>query len=267
MELILIKAVSVILMVLGLTYIAEHVSVKASGILSGLPTGSIITYIFFGIEFGTKYVQDVSLYNINGLISNLLFCVGYYISTFYKGKFKLFVSILLSLTLYTISMLALSKVEPSINTTPIFVLPLLIMAILYFVSVEDHQIEKPQKLSVYSFIARMALTILIFLVISSLPNYVPQNYAGIFSSFPIVLLPLIIIIHFNYNSYQARTIAKNAPLGLPSVVAFSTTVFYTFDDLGILLGICIALTASLVVIFIQTKLLTFYKLKILKRVQ
>ena len=260
------KALTVVFLVLGLTYIAENISVKASGIISGLPTGSVITYIFIGIEFGTRYVQEISLYSINGLVANLFFCIGYYISTFYKGKYGLVVSIFLSLIFYATTMFFLSNVIPDIRTTPLLVLPILIIAILYFVSVNDHYIEKPKKLSLLSFIVRILLTILIFLIISSLPNYVSKNFAGIFSSFPIVLLPLIIIIHSNYNRFQARTIAKNAPLGLPSVVVFATVIYFTFDLYGIFISIVISLFTSILIIYIQTKLLVFYKLKILKRV-
>lgn len=265
MELIIIKALSVIFIVLALTYIAENVSVKSSGIVSGLPTGSLITFTFIAIEFGTNYVQEISLYSINGLISNLLFCVGYYISTFYKGKNSLVVSIVTSLAFYGLPAIFLSSIVPSINTTPFYVLPILIMAVLYFVSTDDHNIEQAQKLTALSFIARILLTVLIFLIISGLPNYVPVNLAGYFSSGPIILLPLIVIIHYNYSRFQARTIAKNAPLGFPGGVTFCIMIYFTIDSNGIFLGIIFSLFVSLIVIYLQTKLLVLYKRRFLKR--
>lgn len=258
MDLILIKAVTVICMVLALTYIAENISVKLSGMLAGFPTGSIVTYAFFAIEFGTAYVTDVALYNIYGLVANLCFCLSYYFSSYYKCRYPLLFCLLVSLSIYSVMMLGVSQLTVSIWVTPWAVLAILILAILYLVSIPDEQINRAQKLSVSSFCLRITLTVAIFLIISALPHFVPKNYAGIFSSFPIVLLPVMIIIHFNYSAAQARTIAKNAPLGLPSVVAFSTTVFFTFSTLGAFFGISVALLASITTILLQNALLTFY---------
>ena len=47
MELLIIKSIAVVALVLSLSYIAEKVSPKVSGILSGLPVGSSITLLFF----------------------------------------------------------------------------------------------------------------------------------------------------------------------------------------------------------------------------
>ena len=80
---------------MSLSYIAEKVSPKVSGILSGLPVGSSITLVFFAIENGVDYVTKVALYNIHGLFAALAFSIGYYISTFYKGKFEIFLSLLI----------------------------------------------------------------------------------------------------------------------------------------------------------------------------
>jgi hypothetical protein len=54
MEIFVLKAITVIALVLSLTVIAEKVSPKLSGLLSGLPLGSSITLIFFAIEYGGK---------------------------------------------------------------------------------------------------------------------------------------------------------------------------------------------------------------------
>jgi len=86
MELLIIKSISVVILVLSLSFVAEKLSPKVSGILSGLPVGSSITLIFFAVENGVDYVTKVALFNIHGLFAALSFCIGYYISTFYKGN-------------------------------------------------------------------------------------------------------------------------------------------------------------------------------------
>jgi hypothetical protein len=135
----------------------------------------------------------------------------------------------------------------------------MLIATIYFAKKENHSIEKRDKVSISDLIFRSLLTIIIFLVISSLPSFVPQNLAGIFSAFPTILLPLLLIIHFRHSNLQARTIIKNTPFGLSSVVIYSLVVFFTYEEIGVLLGTILALIASIIYVGIQTYLLKLFK--------
>lgn len=260
MDLLIIKAMAVVFLVLGLTTVAEKVSAKASGMLSGLPVGSSITLIFFAIEYGVDYVQQTALYNIHGLFAALAFCIGYYISTFYSGKFEVIFSLIISFVFYLIIAFILSFIPPHIVFTPLIVFSLLLISAIYFSKKEDHKIVKTDKVSFFDLLLRSSLTIIIFLIVSSLPKYVPVNIAGIFSSFPTILLPLLLIIHFNHSNLQARTIIKNTPFGLTSVVAYSFIVYLTYPTIGIFWGTIIGLAGAVLLIVIQTILLKYFKL-------
>jgi len=260
MDLLIIKAISVVVLVLSLTAVAEKVSAKASGMLSGLPIGSSITLIFFAIEYGVDYVQQIALYNIHGLFAVLAFCVGYYISTFYKGKFEVILSLTISFVSYLLIAFLLSFIPPHIVFTPIVIFILLLTCAIYFSKKEDHKIVKTDKVSVLDLIIRSGMTIVIFLIVSSLPEYVPANLVGIFSSFPTILLPLLLIIHFNHSNLQARTIIKNTPFGLTSVVLYSFLIYLTYPVFGIMWGTIIGLVSSVLLIVIQTKVLMYFKL-------
>jgi hypothetical protein len=247
-------------LVLALSFIAEKVSPKISGILSGLPVGSSITLVFFAIENGVDYVTKVALYNIHGLFAALAFSIGYYISTFYKGKFEIFLSLLISFISYLIIAFILAYVPPHVFFTPFIVITLMLIATIYFAKKENFTIDKKIKTSMSDILFRSILTISIFLVVSSLPKYVPSNIAGIFSSFPTILLPLLLIIHFRYSRLQARTIIKNTPFGLSSVVIYSLVVYFTYAEIGILYGTIVALISSVLYVVIQGKVLRFFKL-------
>lgn len=260
MELLLYKAIAVVTLVLLLTIIAEKVSPKFSGILSGLPVGSSITLIFFAIEFGVNYVQKTALYNIHGLFAALGFSIGYYISTFYNGRFGILYSLFLSLLSYFTIAFILSFIPPHIVLTPLIIFTLLIISAIYFSKKEDFKITKKSKITTIDILARVILTVGIFMIISNLPKYVPTNIAGIFSSFPTILLPLMLIIHFNHSNLQARTIIKNTPFGLTSVVVYSFTVYLTYPTIGIFLGTILALTNSIILVVIQRKVFKYFKL-------
>ena len=248
------------MLVLTLSFVAEKLSPKISGILSGLPLGSSITLIFFAIENGVDYVTKVALYNIHGLFAALAFSIGYYISTFYKGKFEIFLSLLISFISYLVIAFILAYVPPHVFFTPFIVIVLMLIATIYFAKKENFSIDKKIKTSVSDILFRSILTISIFLVVSSLPKYVPSNIAGIFSSFPTVLLPLMLIIHFRHSNLQARTIIKNTPFGLSSVVIYSLIVYFSYSKIGILYGTILALFCSVLYVLIQGKVLKFFKL-------
>jgi len=260
MELFVFKAISVIALVLSLTVIAEKVSPKISGVLSGLPVGSSITLLFFAIEYGVDYVKETALYNIHGIFAALAFSIGYYISTFYTGKFQVILSLIISFISYLIIAFILSFIPPHIIFTPLVVFSLLIVSAIYFSKKEDHKIVKISKVSIFDLLIRSGLTLIIFLIISNLPKYVPINIAGIFSSFPTILLPLLLIIHFNHSNLQARTIIKNVPFGLTSVILYSYIVYFAYPSIGILWGTLVALFSSVVLIMIQTIVFKFFKI-------
>ena len=260
MELLIIKSIAVVALVLSLSYIAEKVSPKVSGILSGLPVGSSITLLFFAVENGVDYVTKVALYNIHGLFAALAFSIGYYISTFYKGKFEIFMSLLISFIAYLIIAFILAYVPPHVVLTPLIVIALMLIASIYFAKKENFAIDKKVKTSISDIFFRSLLTISIFLVISSLPKYVPSNIAGIFSSFPTILLPLMLIIHFRHSRLQARTVIKNTPFGLSSVVIYSLVVYFAYAKIGIVFGTIVALIASVLYVVIQGKVLRYFKL-------
>jgi uncharacterized membrane protein (GlpM family) len=125
---------------------------------------------------------------------------------------------------------------------------------------ENFAIDKKVKTSISDIFFRSLLTISIFLVISSLPKYVPSNIAGIFSSFPTILLPLMLIIHFRHSRLQARTVIKNTPFGLSSVVIYSLVVYFAYAKIGIVFGTIVALIASVLYVVIQGKVLRYFKL-------
>lgn len=260
MDLLIIKAIVVVVLVLSLTTIAEKVGPKISGVLSGLPLGTLIVLLFFAIEHGVDYTREASLYNIHGLFAALAFSIGYYVSTFYTGKFEIIMSLLTSFVFYLMIAFILSLITPHIILTPLIIFILLLVSAIYFSKKEDFAIVKTDKVSIFDLVLRSGLTIFIFLIISTLPKYLPINLAGIFSSFPTVLLPLLLIIHFNHSNLQARTIIKNTPFGLTSVVIYSYVVHFAYPTIGIAYGTIVGMICSVLTIIIQGKTLRYFKI-------
>lgn len=262
MELLFLKAFTVIIIVLTLSIIAEKVSAKLSGILSGLPLGTMTILVFFSIEYGIDYSIEVSLYSIHGLLAFLAFVIGYYVSTFYKKKFDIIVSIIISFIFYFLTALLLSYLPVHEVFTPIIVISIITIATVYFAKRPDTSKKINTKISIKDLFLRTILTIFIFLLVTYIPKLAPLNIAGIFSSFPSMMLPLLLIIHFNHSRNQARTILKNTPSGLSSIVIFCVSVHFTYPSFGVFLGTVISFIICVIYIVIQLKLLNYFGINI-----
>ena len=64
----------------------------------------------------------------------------------------------------------------------------------------------------------------IILIIIGVAKLVGSTWAGLFSAFPTTLFPLILIIHFTYDTKHVHTIIKNFPIGLGSAITYALTV-------------------------------------------
>ncbi|WP_258238455.1 hypothetical protein [Arcobacter sp. CECT 8986] len=262
MELLIIKAVTAVFIVISLSIIAERVSAKLSGILSGLPLGTLVVLIFFSIEHGVDYAVQASLYNMHGLLALLSFIIGYYISTFYKRRFEIFVSIIISFLFYLVAAFILSKVPVNIMFTPIAVIFIITLATIYFAKKPDNAKVINTKITFKDIFYRTVLTVVIFLLITSIPKIAPVNIAGIFSAFPSMMFPLLLIVHFNHSGNQARTILKNTPSGLSSIVIFCVGVHFTYPILGVFLGTVVSFITCVIYIIIQLKLLDYFGINV-----
>ncbi len=262
MELLIIKAVTAVIIVITLSIIAERVSAKLSGILSGLPLGTTIVLVFFSIEHGIDYAVEAALYNIHGLLALLSFIIGYYLSTFYKRKFDIFVSIIVSFMFYMVAAFILAYVPIHVVFTPIAVIIVITLATLYFARQPDNAKVINTKITFKDLFFRTTLTVVLFLLVTSIPKIAPINIAGIFSAFPSMMFPLLIIVHFYHSSNQARTILKNTPSGLSSIVIFCVSIHFTYPTLGVLVGTIISFVTCLVYIIIQLKLLDFFGINV-----
>ncbi len=262
MELLVIKIITAVIIVITLSIVAEKVSTKLSGILSGLPLGTMIVLVFFAIEQGIDYAVKASLYNIHGLLAILSFIIGYYISTFYKRKFDIFVSIFISFIFYLAAAFILAYLPVHILITPIVVITIITLAILYFAKQPDKAKAINTKITFKDLFFRIILTAILFLFVTYIPKIAPINIAGIFSAFPSTLFPLLVIVHLNHSSNQARTILKNTPSGLSSIVIFCVTINFTYPFFGVLLGTFISFMFCMIYVVIQLKLLDYFGINV-----
>lgn len=253
-----IKLVVAIAFVIGLSLLAENVSPKVAGILSGYPTGSAITLFFFGLEASPDYAATSAVYNTIGLTAALSFVYVYYIASKYFTRFTIALSSLSAILGYFAVVGLLHLID--INIFIAITLPIA-FAFLYlylFKDIKNITIGTKAKLNVKTLLARAFFAALIILGITSVPNFVGPSWAGLFSAFPTTLFPLMLIIHYTYSKEHVHTVIKNVPVGMFSLIIYSLTVSIAYPRFGIYLGTLISFgTATLyLLVYSKTKSLT-----------
>lgn len=251
--LFLIKLIVAIAFVLGLSFLAENVSPKVAGILSGYPTGSAITLFFFGLEVSPEFAAESAVYNMMGLTAALSFVSIYYIASKHFKKFNILFSSLCAILGYFTVVWLLHLIE--INKYIAILIPITFsfLCLYFFKDIQNINIQTKAKLNYKILFVRAFFAALIILLITSVPKFVGSTWAGLFSAFPTTLFPLMLIIHFTYSKEHVHTVIKNVPIGMFSLIIYSLVISIVYPLFGIYLGTIISFGAASLYLIVYKK--------------
>lgn len=253
-----IKFIVAIAVVLVMTFLAERISPRFAGIISGTPTGTAITLFFYGLEISPEFASNSAIFNLAGLLAMLTFFYLYYISSKIIGRENILVSSIFAIIGYSIVILILQNIKFD-QITAAFVAIVSIPLFMYlFRKIPDVKVEQRVKLSTKILFIRALAAASIILTITTIAKFVGPTWAGLFSAFPTTVFPMIIIVQHAYGIKPVNTIIKNFPIGLPSLILYSLTVYAAYPVLGIFFGTMLAYLAAIlclaICIFIQKKI-------------
>jgi hypothetical protein len=235
--------------VLGLSIIAEKSSPSISGILSGYPLGSAITLFFYGFDMGANFASHSSTYSLLSLISCQVFVYVYYLTILKTKKFSPLICSVCSIVAFLVTTYIFSKIEFSLYGTFAAALISIIIFSHLFRKLPDIKIVKKSKLSTKIVFLRSIMTAVIVVIITSIPHFLGVKWAGLFSGFPVILLPLILIIHISYKKEHVCSIIKNFPKGLGSLIIYIISVYSFYPLVGIYLGTFISFIFATIYLF------------------
>jgi hypothetical protein len=257
--LLLYKIGITILAVLGLSFIAEKISVRLAGLLSGYPIGTAIILHFYGLEYGAQFAADAALFNLCGLFASQCFAYTYYRVS--QRTASLFMTSSLALTGYLLPALVMSQTNPTRLTALVIAISATTLFCILFRGHKVKQMVAPQTWSARLVAGRLVFTASLVLIVTEFADIVGPGWAGLFSAFPVALYPLVFLLHREYGPETAQSILRNFPYGLWSVIAYALTVSLVYPLYGViwgtLLGFAVA-TAVLATIGIKP-LLTYLK--------
>ena len=255
---ILFKVLLTSFLIIALALVAKNLSSRLAGLLSALPMGTALMLFFYGLEHGPTYVNNVSSYNILGLSASLSFVIFYYIgSTFFKTPIKSLLSAtVLSLSAYLLIAFSLSLIpDVSALLSSVILLSSILLALYLFKNIAPTKSTIPTntKTSVLIFRSLIASAFIIFL--SFAPFYLPSSLAGVVSSFPSVVAPLLIILHFSFGKDSVYEAIKVMPLSYISILIYSLSIGKSYLYFGVYWGTLASFVLALVyILFLQTTL-------------
>jgi hypothetical protein len=245
-SLLLLKLTVSIIVVLTISAIAERMTPRIAGIVSGYPAGVAINLFFFGYEISPGFASESALYTSVGLLATLSFVFFYYLVSLRITRNALIISSLLAFCGYLAVVMGIRHI-PANYTSAILVPLVSIVIFLYlFRRIRNSTIDEPIRLTFRVLFLRSLITAGIILLVTSTARIVGPEYAGLFVAFPSTLFPLMVIIHSTYGVGHVHTIIKNFPLGLGSLVVYALMVSLTYPPYGVLAGTLISFAAATV---------------------
>jgi hypothetical protein len=247
---LLLKIIVSVFAVVTLSLIAEHVSPKVAGILSGYPLGAAITLFFYGLEISPEFASQSVAYTLIGLVATQSFVFFYFRCSQYFKRFTILFSSVVSFAGYFLVAWLLHFIRLNLFFSLIMTVASLFLFIALFKEIRNVRIENRIKLTLKVLLVRAALSASIILVITGIAKLVGLRWAGLLSAFPITLFPLILIVHFTYDIKHVHTIIKNFPIGLGSIIIYSLSLSAAYPAIGIYSGTAVSFAAATIYLLI-----------------
>ena len=242
---LILKILIAAVIVIGLAELAERTSPKIAGLLAGLPVGSALVLFFYGLDFGPNFVEQVTPYNLLGLSASLSFVLAYYLGSRLSEKHSLLGGVSLGLTAYFIVAYSLSLFQVENAVFPALLLTTLILIVhLYFLKIPEVRGQKNKKTNPLEILERGGIAVVFVILASFSPHFFSAEMAGILSSFPSSVLPLLLIVHFSQGRAVVHSLIKYLPLGYVGVMIYSAVVGNLYVDFGIYWGTLLSLVIS-----------------------
>lgn len=250
MTLIILKISITIWVILCLTWIAEKASPRTAGILSGYPIGSALVLFFYGIQVGPGFAVATVPYNLLGHLSALVFVYFYFLGSRNSTLGSTILASICAVSGYLTAAWIMSGLTPSLLSGAAISFSSIALFTFLFRKIPNTTIDHSTPYTPAMLLFRLIFSTAIVLIITGLAQSVGVRWAGFLSAFPLVVYPLLALIHLNYGAPRAHTVLKNFPRGLWTVLTYSLTISWAYSRFGVYLGTLLGYFAATAVLLL-----------------
>lgn len=245
MTLLLLKIVVSIVVVLGLSWVAEHVNPRIAGIISGMPLGAVLILFFVGWEQGPEFATISALYAIPSITATVAFSLAYYYVSRFETRLSPLICSLAGLIVYLIAASGLNTITFTlVSASALTFVTVLVFAYL-FRSQEANKVQSRPRMTLLRLLFRSGMAAAFVVAITTAADVVGPEWSGLLVGFPMTFLPFLLIIHISYSASHVRTIIRNFPLGLIGLAIFLISANQTIPLVGVNLAIVLSLGCAL----------------------
>lgn len=223
--------------VLGLSIVAERVSTRVAGLLSGYPLGTAIALFFIGLEISPGFAAESAVFSLAGFTATMALGGGYLVCGRRDGLAGVLTGTAGGLTAWWLASLMLTRFEfDRLSGTLVTLVAIFAFTWLYR-HVPETRVTVHQGSSRWKpLVLRAGLATAIVFVVTGLAHVLPASWAGMLAAFPISMYPLLVILHLTHGAAPAATVIKHYPAGLGALLCYTLCVSLTYATLGLLWG-------------------------------
>ncbi len=241
-------------MVIVITLTAERVSTRLAGVMVGFPLGAGLMLFFLGVEQGPAFAAQSALWSIQGILAALGFCWWYRRGAAWfpsRTKAALCCSCIVGLSGYVVTSAVIRLVMPEhAAVRTVLVVLLLFVPAIAFRRASLRRIKEKVTVSWAMLAVRAGFAALVILSVTSLAAAVGPVWSGLLATFPTIILPSVMILHFHYGGESVPAFFRDTPLAMIAIIVFSLFVHWTFPLLGVIGGTLLSYAASLVYLMV-----------------
>ncbi len=230
--------------VLALSAVAERVSPRVAGVLSGYPLGAAIALFFMGVEIGPGFAAQSAVYTQVGLVALQIFVYVYFRVSAALQQGGILLSSAAALGAYFTASWLLHAIPFSAAAAVLLPIASIFVFMLLFRRIQNVAITRSVRFTWAVLGLRAGLAAVMIIAVTGAARAVGPAWAGLFAAFPIALFPLMLIVHMTYDKSHVHTIIKNFPLGLGSLIAYTASVSLLYPAVGVGWGTLLSFGAA-----------------------
>jgi len=243
---LLAKALWSVVIVLVLTFVAERVSTRVAGLLSGAPMTVILVHYFVGSEKGTDFIVESIPHGIAAFTATLAFLLGYHAVSTSNLRFAAVIGALAGCTAFATVAAVLAELAFTIPSALALTLGTVALCTWRFRHISFTRVENPVRYTTRLLFLRGAFTGLLLVGVIGFAQVLGPRWTGLLGGFPATLLPTLLILHLTYGASNTHSVVRNFPIGLGSILLYMVSVPITLPRWGLLAGVLVSLAVSLI---------------------
>ncbi|WP_210397549.1 hypothetical protein [Motiliproteus sediminis] len=242
--LIVWKVLVSIAAVVGLSLVAEHVSPRVAGILSGYPLGSAIALFFIGVEQGAAFAAEAASHTLAGFSASLALAGCYWLGSRSVARGHLPAAAVAGVAGFLAVSALLNSLPLALVSGGVLTVLVIVLCTFWFRGIPNAVVGTRVRFSHGVLLFRALMAAATVLLITGLAEWIGPAWAGLLSAFPITLFPFMLIIHYSYGKPQVYTVIRNYPVGLWALAIYAVTVHFAYASVGVGWGTLLGFAAA-----------------------